>query len=154
MLHGHDGHDCLDEKGNVVYEKIAERLFPNSPHNPQYRRNSKYCISVPCFSKQVYAISFYAYSYGGESLISNARYVTKGMGFDLMTSNGVVEGFRIDMEIPYNTRDSSWANLPLWDSPNARKKGEKMRNNFSNLIKGLESNLDHLNKFYNIVYAK
>ena len=154
-LKGHR-HEVLDTDGNVVYHKITEFLFGENVRymNNAYRRNGKYCVSVPCFSKQVYAVNFYIYEYGGEALDGHSRYCEYGMGFDLLTttSSEKVESFRFDYPIPYNTC-KNWPDFSSWGSKHAIKKGMEMECNIVYLMRDLKNALEHLTKFHNLTFT-
>ena len=156
-LSGHNDHPVLDGDGNIVYHKVMEFLFGENVRyfNNAYRRNAKYCASVPCFSKQVYAVNFYSYEYDGGCLDHGSRYSTYGMGFDLLTVNNSekVESFRFDYAVPTNT-SKGWSDLDSWRSKVDRKKGEAMECNIHYLCRDLKSGLDHLKKFHNLVFTR
>ena len=154
-LKGHR-HEVLDADGNVAYHKITMFLFGEQVRymNNAYRRNAKYCVSIPCFSKQVYAVNFYIYEYGGETLDSHSRYNEYGMGFDLLTTTNSekVESFRFDYKIPYNTR-KNWPDFENWRSKYDIQKGQEMECNIVYLMRDLKNALEHLVKFHNLTFT-
>ena len=157
-LTGHDDHPVLDNDGNIVYHKVMEFLFGENVKymNNAYRRNTKYCVSVPCFSKQVYAVNFYSYEFSGGSLDHGSRYCTYGMGFDLLTLNNSekVESFRFDYEVPTNTQLRGWPPFDTWRSSSDKKKGEAMECNIHYMMNDLKYALNHLKKFHNLVFTR
>ena len=154
-LDGHR-HEVLDCDGNIVYHKITEFLFGENVRymNNAYRRNAKYCVSVPCFSKQVYAVNFYIYEYGGETLNYNSKYCEYGMGFDLLTTTNSekVQSFRFDYNIPYDT-SKNWPVFDIWQSKYDKKKGMAMECNIVYLMRDLKNALGHLTKFHNLTFT-
>ena len=154
---GHDGHPVLDDNGNLVYHKVCEYLFGENVKymNNAHRRNTKYCVSVPCFSKQVYAVNFYIYQYGGGTLENGSNYTEYGMGFDLLTVNNSekVESFRFDYEVPHHTK-RGWPPFDTWQRTHDRRKGEAMECNIHYLMNDLKYALGHLIKFHNLVFTR
>ena len=154
-LDGHDGHPVLDDDGNIDYHSVVKFLFGENVKymNNAYRRNTKFCVSVPCFSKNIYAINFYSYEYEGGSLNHNCNYMKYGMGFDLLTTNTSekIESFRYDYFIPCNT--TKWTPFDTWRSEYDLRRGRVMVSNVHYMMKGLRDSINHLRKAHNLVFS-
>ena len=145
--------DVFNREGDLSYKMFTNHLFGDVTVTSQHRRNAKWCVGIPCFSKQVYAISYYAYATDLERFVGNTFKTQKvSMGFDLLTSHGIVEGFKFVAKVPCSNVNMDKIHS-LVESNRVRKELFEALVNLEDLISDLEVAKSHLVSFYGLTFA-